>query len=297
MRRQLRAVDTANSIRMARTHDRTRTFLIVEGDDDRALFAWHVDSTACRVEACYGRDKVVEVLAILDADHFPGVVGIADADYTVLNGERQQTGNLLLTDHHDVECLMLASPALAHVLHELGDASRIREFEKARGCSIVEQLHCVGKVIGHLRWASNQEKWALRFEGLEFTKFLDCQTLQLDVSAFVEAVRGQQGGRTTPMPTADMMSAAIRECASRNADPWHVCRGHDLVQILAIGFRRTLGTRNESEVRPERLEQMLRLAFRTEFFHATKLYLAMRAWEQSNPPFRLTTRAARGSTI
>lgn len=261
--------------------------MIVEGDDDRALFSWHVDPLACRVETCYGREKVVEVIAILDADRFAGAVGIVDADYTVLNGEQGQGGNLLLTDHHDVECMILASPALEHVLHELGVTDQVRAFEAARGCTVVEHLHRVGKVIGHLRWASCRLKWALRFDGLDFTKFLSERSLEIDASELLEAVRGQQGGRGTSPPTREIMSQAMGELAAMNADPWHVCRGHDLVEVLAIGLRRVLGERNDADVRPDRLELMLRLAFDKEYFLATKLFKAMLAWQVANAPFRL----------
>lgn len=287
MRGHLRAVDIANTIRMSRTHHRAKTFLAVEGDDDRAFFRWHSNPHACEVQSCYGRDMVVEVVLILDSSSFQGILGIVDADYSVLDGVHPPSSNVLFTDHHDLECMLLASPALAHLLKELGTESDIAAFETTKNSTVLDHLHRAAQVIGHLRWASSREKWALRFEGIDFSRFVDVSTLELDQDALLATIRGQQGNRISSPPTAVLMSDAILKLALLESDRWHVSRGHDLVEILAIGLQRALGGRNAAEVKPDRLELMLRLAYEKPYFVGTNLFRAMRAWETSNHPFRI----------
>ena len=69
----------ANSIRMKRSHH-TGCFLIVEGRDDRLFFEQFVDSGDCSVQVVEGKCNVVRVIDILDADSFPGAIGVIDAD-------------------------------------------------------------------------------------------------------------------------------------------------------------------------------------------------------------------------
>jgi hypothetical protein len=70
-------------------------------------------------------------------------------------------------------------------------------------------------------------------------------------------------------------------------DQWHVCCGHDLVAILALGLRRALGTNDAGQVRAELIERSLRLAYEAEYFRGTQLYAAIRVWEERNLPYRV----------
>lgn len=275
----------ANSIRQKREVDPERTFLLVEGDDDRLLFGRHLKS--CSIIPAWGRPHALAVIAELERTGYTGALAIVDADFTVLEGEVPPSLNVLLTDHHDVECMMLDSPALAHVLRELGDEESIGRFEQERGVTVQQYLLSIGIGVGYLRWASARNGWKLKFEELDFARFIRERDFHHDPSALIIAVRGHQGGRTTPLPSEQDMRAAVDSLVSVSHDQWHVCRGHDLVEILSIGLRKVLGKNNDSDVRGERLEQQLRLAYEERYFQATRLYAAIIAWQQRNPPFKV----------
>jgi len=285
---------------MARSHYPTKTVIVVEGDDDASLFEWHTNVAACRIEVAYGREKVLGVVAILDDRAFRGALAILDADFMALDGTRPARANILLTDFHDVECMLLASPALDHVLLELGEPAKIEAFVQMRGCTVVEHLLRTALVVGYARWASARNSWGLRFRRLDFTRFTALATLSLDRASFVATVRGNQGGRNVmedddlgeriavagrAPPSAEDLAREIQELERLEAPPWHVCCGHDAVAILSIGLRRALGSRNDAEVKETRLESMLRLAYDRDHFRRTNLYTAIRAWETANAPF------------
>ena len=95
-----------------------------------------------------------------------------------------------------------------------------------------------------------------------------------------------------PVPSVAELESGIQDIRNPEHDAWHVCCGHDLVELLSIGLRRVLGKNNESDVRRERLEQQLRLAYEEGYFLRTRLYASIQAWEQRNPPFKVLIAAS-----
>jgi hypothetical protein len=286
------AVSIANSIRMKRSQYPTRAFLVVEGQDDKAFFGRYTSASSCSITVAHGRPKVVEVILELDRTGFQGALGIVDADFEVLEGRPPPSLNILVTDHHDVECMMLASPALKHLLRELGQEELISSFEIEKGSDLVSHLLTIGKVVGYMRWASARRQWSLKFEGLSFKAFVREKDFSFEPRLLFEEVRKHQGGRAGPVPSVSDLEASIDESKNPAHDAWHVCCGHDLVELLSIGLRRVLGKNNEGDVRVDRLEQHLRFAYEESYFLRTTLFVSIQAWERRNPPFKVLPVAA-----
>lgn len=281
------AVNIANSIRMKRSQNPTRTDLIVEGEDDKAFFGRYTDPKACHITVAHGKLKVIEIILELDKRGFHGTLGIVDADFDVLEQRELPSPNLIATDLHDAECMMLASPALDHLLRELGDEALRGSFEKQRG-TVVEQLLTMGREIGYLRWASARNQWSLKFEELDFKKFVREKEFSFELRLLFEALRSHQGGRRAgPVPSVDEMQAGVDALRAPTHAPWHVCCGHDLVEFLSIGLRKVLGKHTEASVGRALLERQLRLAYEEGYFRHTVLYVRIRQWEEKNSPFRV----------
>ena len=102
-------------------------FLIVEGNDDVRFWTppsrRHAD---CELVDGEGKQNVIGGIQKLDDASFAGVLGIVDSDYDPLNGIAIGSDNLLLTDAHDLECLLCRSSALDKVLTKYGNRSKIR---------------------------------------------------------------------------------------------------------------------------------------------------------------------------
>lgn len=101
----------------------------------------------------HGKPKVIEAILELDRTGFRGALGIVDADFMALEQQESPSPNVLVTDLHDAECMMLASPALEHLLRELVDEKQVDSFKERVG-SVVDHLLSSGKATGYLRWAS-----------------------------------------------------------------------------------------------------------------------------------------------
>lgn len=68
-------------------------------------------------------------------------------------------------------------------------------------------------------------------------------------------------------------------------DPWQVCCGHDLVEILSFGLRKAIGSAKASDIEPNSLERSLRLAYEKTYFYKIQMYLSICSWENNNQPF------------
>ena len=160
----------ATEIRMLRTDKQySGSFLIAEGDTDARVWKNLVDPTKCRVEIAHNKDLAVKVLDILEKDNFAGVLAIVDADFCILEGTVPSSPNLLLTDTHDLETMLLKSPALEKLLLEHGSEQKIKDFPKDIRQTLLESA----KVIGYLRWASLKFDYSLKFEDLAFRSFVE----------------------------------------------------------------------------------------------------------------------------
>jgi hypothetical protein len=255
------------------------SLLIVEGASDAKFYGQLIDKACCQLlPPAQNRDKAIKILEILQ--EAPGVIAIVDKDFDELNGTLPDMPNLFFTDTHDLETMLLKSPALEKLLGEFGSEDKLAKFER----NVREILLAAGSAIGYLLWVSLQDDLNLKFEGIDFPKFIDTATLTIDEAKLIEEVKkkSQKPGLKTPelQQRLDCQKAATH-------DRWQVCRGHDLINILAVGFRKALGSRGPNEVTVEILERVLRVGYEQVYFQTTQLYMAIDKWQIDHPTYRI----------
>jgi hypothetical protein len=108
VKKYLNVHDIANTVRMTRSLHKG-AFLVVEGDTDARVYKRFVDDSRCKVIPAHNKDNAVEILEILEKDRFPGVLVIVDADFWHLEGIKPESLNLLLTDTHDLETMIIST--------------------------------------------------------------------------------------------------------------------------------------------------------------------------------------------
>jgi hypothetical protein len=273
----------ANQVRLTRSVHQG-TFVIVEGDTDARVYNRYIDGEKCRVVNAYNRKNALDAISILEQNSIKGVIAIVDADFDLLEEVPQSSPNIFFTDTHDLETLMIRSPALEKLLIEIGSSTKIKTFVKLQKKEIREILLGEGVHLGYLRWISLRLQHNLKFENLSFADFVDQHTLTLDSAKLIRAVKNNS--QNHKLPDAEIKQQ-IEELKSSLHNAWLLCCGHDLISILSIGFRKVLGTRKASDITPELLERELRLAFETQYFTETMLYHAIAKWEDANTPFKI----------
>jgi len=269
----------ANQIRLRRSAH-LGTFLIVEGGSDKRVYERFVDCSKCEFSIAYGKENAVEALHLLEKDHFEGVLAIVDTDFWILEGKLRSSPNLIWTDYHDLEMMLLNSRALEKVLSERGSEEKVIKL----GENIRTILFESGMVIGYLRWASLQFNYSLTFEELNFSKFVNKETLSVDVLKLIKTVKDHSQKH---LLTEKDIQDSLEKLKNDSHDPLYVCCGHDLISILSIGLCKLLGSCKSSEVKPDTLEIELRLAYEDSFFRSTQLYLSIREWEENNKPYQV----------
>jgi len=259
------------------------SFLLVEGGTDKTFYERFIDKVACQVVTTSGKpsskQRSIEILGILDKENFQGILAIVDADFERLEG-LPNIPNLIFTDTHDLETMLIQSPALDKVLAEVGSEQKITKFGK----DIRSVLLQAGKPIGYLLWISQIHELNLTFAGIKFSKFIDEQTLQIDEIQLIQEVKNKSEAHILK---AEILQQYIANQKRNDHDPYQVCCGHHLVQILSFGLCKAIGSAKPSDVELSVLERSLRLAYEEAYFYKTQIYLSIRQWESVNLPFRV----------
>jgi hypothetical protein len=283
MREFLTVDRVANQIRLRRS-TYSGTFLLVEGSSDKTFYERFVDKLSCELVITAGKpsskQRAIAILEILEKSNFRGVLAIVDADFDRLQNTSVTSPNLLRTDTHDLETMLIQSPALEKVISEFGSEEKITQLNR----DIREVLISVCIAIGYLRYISQSDGLNLTFEGITFSKFIDEKNWQFNEVKLIQEIKNKS--QAFYLKDEDLEKRLITE-RSNNQDPWQVCCGHDLVEILSLGLRKAIGTNKTVDVEANSLERNLRLAYEVAYFYKTQLYLAIRQWETNNQPFHV----------
>lgn len=268
-----------------------RMHLLVEGDDDRKFFSAALKGIdKVNVVCCWGADTVSSVIREIDrlrgSSPFLPTLGIVDRDYRIALGILYASPNLLASDLRDLECMMIGSPAFEAVLSEFGSAKKIDAFggtDAVAKATISSASH-----IGKLRFHSQQKGLNVSFQLLDIGKVLDRKTLSIDPKALLKHLNARQGTNGAMMSDNDLAEA---DSSYRDAkcpqderyfkDPLLLCRGHDLMEVLAVGFRSTLGSRTAAESSRENVESLFRLSY-VAHFRNSQLATSIKSWLRSS---------------
>ena len=260
------------------------TFLLVEGSSDKIFYERFINKTACELVTVSGKPssklRVIGVLDILDKSSFQGVLAIVDADFDRLQALPYNSLNLLRTDSHDLETMLIQSPAFNKVVAEFGSENKIIQFNR----DVRETLLVTAMSVGYLLWISHCDGLNLTFDGITFSKFVHEQTLQIDELSLIREVKNKS--QAFSLKDEDLQKRLMSQ-KNNSHDPWQVCCGHHLVEILSLGLRKAIGSNKPADVEPNSLERNLRLAYEEVYFRQTHLYLEIRVWESNNQPFKV----------
>ncbi len=264
-----------------KTHPDPGAFLLVEGKDDVRFWKSHRDK---RCELIYGEGKknVLGALGRLERDSVSGVLGVVDSDYDTFKASNESPSrpsrNLVVTDAHDLECVLLRSEALERVLAEHADDSKVRRFEDTNGTTVREALLERALVFGRVRLVATLWNASEVMPEIRVHRFVDEETWDVDADSLIDAVadNSHRCRRTWKEETSKVLGE----------DPWFVARGHDMLEILRVGLKKVLGDMPQN-IGTSALAGNLRLAMSREWLEATKLWEGMRFWEDKNPPFRV----------
>lgn len=271
--------EIANEIRMTRSQY-SGAFLIVEGRDDRLFMASFISQSTCTIRVAQGKQNVCAVIDILDKDNFSGVLGLIDADLDRIEGSQKRSQNLVMPECHDLIMMLVSSPALDRVLTEVGSRKKLENFEG----NVLEALIDRALPVGYLRLHSLREKLNLQFKGLSYSAWINRSSFAANTTELIRRVKNLS--QRDDLSSRDLANA-IAELDKSNYDPYEICNGTDVVEILSIGLRSVLGNGKAREVGVESLKSLLRVGYSVHHFRSSRLKKDIEKWQSQNPEFQI----------
>jgi hypothetical protein len=272
MREYIRPSDIANEVLMKRSVF-SGSFLIVEGVTDSRLYGKFVDRLFCMVVPAHSKDNVRMSVRELLRRNCDRSLGIVDSDMDRLRGIDHRPP-IFVTDHRDIDTVMIWSGALDHVLTEFGDHDKMTSFVNRYG-SIRDAVAASCYPLGLLMYVSDVNDHGLSFKDLDHTMFVDKKGLRPDVKAMIDTVIDNSPNSVTDART---LTTQLNREFTEEREPWDVCRGHDMLSVLSMGLRDVFGTYNCRYIRASELAGALRLAYDRETFRATRLFSDSETW-------------------
>ncbi|WP_069997340.1 DUF4435 domain-containing protein [Cellulosilyticum sp. I15G10I2] len=283
MRQYINAARLLTKIKMLRSGKISKGFILVEGITDYRLYSKFVDENMCELIIADSKSNVTQCIEICNREKAQGIIGIVDADFWRLEKEFPKYENLFLTDFHDLECMLINSPAYENILAEYANRNKYLRFEERKKKSLKHILLESGAKIGYLRWYSLQNNLGLKFSNLDFDKFVNAQELEIDMRKLIDSVlihSKKQNGLNTQKILKD-----IENLITKQNSLWEVCCGHDLIELLTVGLVAVFGEYNAKNLFPGNLEGSFRLAYQYNYFMKTKLYQCITKWQEANPSY------------
>ena len=272
----------ANSIRLKRSQH-TGPFLLVEGQDDKLFMSKFACLTTCKIEVMDNKRNVQNVVRILNDESYPGILGLADADFDRIFEVGEDPAEMVMHDHHDLETMLLMSPALEFVLREFGSDPKIDRFPDDVFGAIMERA----LLVGYLRVHSAISGLGLTFRGMDYGVWVERSNFEPSLDRLIQHVKNRSNRQDI---SASMLENGIADARRRNYDPLEIVTGDDLIGILIVGLRGVLGNQTAQGVKSEDIRRVLRLSYPEEQFRASNLHGSIREWETRNPGFQILRR-------
>ncbi|MGB7606132.1 MAG: DUF4435 domain-containing protein [Lutisporaceae bacterium] len=285
MRNYIDGTRLVTKIKMLRILRKEKCYFIVEGDTDARLYRKFIDEESCDIVIAESKENVIEAISILNNMNFSGVLGIVDNDFWVLDNYKNSINNLFVTDHHDLEVMMINSNAFEHVFAEYADQIKYHEFIDGNIKDIRTRLVDNSSIIGYLRWYSQRNNKNLDFGKIDFYKFVDLKSLEINIDKLINTVI--DSSKLASNLESDIVKKEIKKLQDKKCDLLHVCCGHDLTELLSIGFREIFGAFNAKNLFSGGVAGSLRLAYVLSYFESTTLYKQLFEWQSKNVVYRI----------
>ena len=271
----------ANEIMMDRRFE--GVYILLEGVSDNRFFKKFLHQGVARQRVARGFEKALAVIRLLRERQYAGhFLTILDADFRRIEGEPPAYECVLLTDYHDLEMMLIESSAWQQVLDLYASEQKLNRFQSSQ--PLKDALFSLAINIACLRLVNGRKNLGLRFKAktptqpLDYHKFVNKDDLTLQgqrelIKFFLDLSQKQA-------LDIEELAAQIDALSGEKLDPRELCNGHDVIQLLHLALRKAVGS--IQNVSPVDLESDFLLAYDSQDFQKTKLFAALKAWEQTS---------------
>jgi hypothetical protein len=266
MRESLTPEVVANEVSMLRAGMKG-PIVLVEGDTDTRLYRkFMLPAPHVRLTHCDGKPVLLQTMGLLRKRGIRQVLGICDADFDRIIGQNPHP-DVMYTDFHDAEMMIVYSPSFRYVCEELYERSLSDHAFQARR----DDLLGISRRIGALRMWNNTNHGQLDFKAVNPGQFLrnDGDFFYDEYSSKLLENSGSSG---VSLETVLKIMKRPQEGISDG----QISSGHDFAALLDQDA--ALKTQRDT-YGGEAVEKMLRVSFDASSFARTDLLLELREWE------------------
>lgn len=264
-------------------------YMFVEGVSDENFWKRFIDKKAIRIQQVNGWENVARcVLEFNKASLNKYCFGIIDGDFENIYPHKGLTDeNIFYTDYHDLEMMIILSPAWEAALSSIDKSNRLKVSHKDILSSVLE----ITDRIGYLKLSSLKENLGLIFkkhnknheiEWPKYEKFIDKQGNYEGDEKLINYFHSYTNSNTQNFlpPIQSIIEKFNKEIVNKYSSKY-LSNGHDIIHILIILLKRKFKL-NENYIMTETVEIALRSAFNYERLQGTIIFESIIEWTKKN---------------
>lgn len=254
-------------------------YLIVEGESDERFFENILDCEKCKVRNVEGKDNVKNFIMKQNKTRKKGYLGVVDADFEHITHCDHKIDNVIMTDVHDIEMLILRSkPNMRKIYSEMTENIIINNYEKTHSNSYVQSVINAAYEIGLLKLVMKRPKYEIDMSDIPYIDIVD-DSFSVNLDELINRIKGNRHTQIEIKNEVDIEKG-------KKHDQYQICCGHDVTSILAISFiakeHEGLGYGKRKKVHKNEIEELLRVCYDFELFKFTAMYNDIIEWERKN---------------
>jgi hypothetical protein len=232
-----------------------KVIVVVEGPDDKEVYQKVMDANAVCFYVDCNCEKHFVILNALNNKYGNRLLAIKDADFDRLDGTANPYPNMMLTDTHDMEGMIVSE-----CLSELQGDDAVR----CQGINLAD-IYAELEDVSYLKWFNHVNHYGINFSET---------TLDLNINAYFSACIANTK-KSVSVTLADMYTF---KSANPRVPKKELCNGHDIFERIYVRAK-AANTANYSK---KPFFRRLRRAYPRDSFVNTVLLQAIKAWEASN---------------
>ena len=237
-----------------------KVIVVVEGVDDKEVYEKVLDANVVCFYADCNCDKHSVILNALNGRYSNRLLAIKDADFDRLEGAANPYPNMVLTDTHDMEG-MIVTECLSELQGE--DATRCQDIK-------LSEVYAELEDVSYLKWFNHVNHYGINFSET---------TLDLDINAYFNDCVAKTDN-VVNVTLADMYAF---KTAHLGVSVKELCNGHDIFERIYVRAKAA----NVSNYAKKPFFRRLRRAYPEEKFVSTALFQDIKTWETDNNHFIL----------
>ncbi|MFC8937181.1 hypothetical protein ACFT1B_03450 [Streptomyces griseoincarnatus] len=248
----------------------SRGILVVEGPDDKRIFARHVRDHA-QILPAGGRKLLISAHQKANAEQRGKIVFVTDCDYEVRRGALAGAPDLIITTLTDMESDLLTLGLLEALVLDLVP----RALESRATCQqIVSRLRsdaeAVALPLGRLRMAAQPLGVPLHLEDIKLARYWNTTTRTMDLGKLIRAMHTKVADEVGVSDWVKLVEQTPEDSG--------MCHGKDLVRALSF----LLKVSYRVEVTADSIVRMMRSGLTTEVLETWDVIRRIRAWQVAN---------------